>query len=179
MKTWFAIAVAAAMVTLGTSCGGNDPFVILGDQAADPANTLSLPFDPALIGAVTPYTSTQDGIGIGYSGSFGSPTANVVAPLGGMIVNVDTSSNSGFFAVTIFHNAHLTTKLSFLQISTARPGDYVATGDIIGTLNNFTGSGVKLSVFVDGSSTAVCPLSYLTQSARAAYSGHGGVYPCQ
>jgi hypothetical protein len=173
------MAASAILLAFGTSCGGNDPFQILGDSSQGTSAGLNLPVDPSLIASVTPFSTSFDGIGIGYN-NLGT-VATVAAPLAGLVVNVDPGLNPGFVALTIYHNARLTSRLAFLQITTVRQGDYVNTGDIIASIptSGFGLTGLKFSVFVDGSSTPVCPFSYLSQSARTTYTQKfGGAFPC-
>jgi hypothetical protein len=174
------LASAGILLAFGAGCGGNDPFQVLGDASVGTSQGLNLPVDPNLIQTVTPFSSSQDGIGIGYNSGFGT-TATVSAPLAGLVVNVDNTLNPGFVAITIYHNARLTSRLAFLQITTVRQGDFVNTGDIIASIpsSGFGLTGLKLSVFVDGASTATCPFSYLSQTARTTYTQKfGSAFPC-
>ncbi len=162
---------ALALFVLSLSaCGGNEPFsLVLQDPVINDSTGLSLPVPQGVIASLVPFSSSHDGIGIAY-GAFS--TQVVAAPLSGTVTQVDTTSNPGFTNVTIYHNPRLTSRLSFLQIASVRVGDFVNTSDQLGTLSNSGLTGIKLSVFIDGSATAVCPLSYLTSAARQVYIGY-------
>jgi murein DD-endopeptidase MepM/ murein hydrolase activator NlpD len=169
--------LGVALVLLLSSCGGNEPLSLLGDPVINETTGLNLPIPSTAIQSVNAFSSSNDGIQINYA-AFGSSQV-VVAPLAGTVVNVDTALNPGFTAVTLYHSARLSSRMAFLQIASVRVGDYVNTGDQVGTLSVSTGSGIKLSVYIDGSATAVCPFSYLSSSARTAFiTAFGGNFPC-
>jgi hypothetical protein len=171
--------LGAALILLLSACGGNEPLSLLGDPVINETTGLNLPIPTSAIATVNAFSSSNDGIQINYN-TFSNQV--VVAPLAGTVVNVDTALNPGFTAVTIFHSARLTSRMAFLQIAAVRVGDYVNNGDQVGTLSTSAvgvTSGIKLSVYIDGSSTAVCPFSYLSSSARTAFiTAFGGNFPC-
>jgi hypothetical protein len=171
MKRNLGVALAVAFTL--TACGGNEPLSLLGDPTINETTVLNLPIPSTTIQSFFPFSSSRDGIEVVYNPFTSSQV--VVAPLSGAVVNVDTSLNPGYTAVTIRHNARLTSRMAFLQIASVRVGDFLNTGDQVGTLSTSTGTGIRLSVFTDGSSTAVCPFSYLSSSARTAF---GGISPC-
>jgi hypothetical protein len=182
MRSGLRLPLVIAALSVLAGCGGYDPLSVLGDGTIDPSNALNLPLsDATAIQSVSAFSGSQDGIGINYVSGFGT-AISAVAPAAGLIVNVDSTTHPPFTDVTIYHNARLSSKISNLQISTVRAGDYVVASQAIGTIpvGGFTLTGIKLSVFVDGSPTAVCPFSYLSASARTTYaSKFGGGFPCQ
>ena len=175
------LASLAVLAVLVTGCGGNDPLQALDDPSQGATIGLNLPVDQNAIQSVTAYSSSQPYIGMTYVGSFTGVSQVVTAPAAGLVVNVDNSVNPGYYAVTIYHNARISSQLRFLQAPSVRQGDYVNPGDVIATIPSsaFGLTGVGLSVYVDGNSVASCPFSFLSQAARTAYVNHfGGAFPC-
>ena len=173
------LAAFAILTILATACGGNDPLQGLGDPVQGTTIGLNLPVDQSLIATVTQFSSSNPFFGMTYNNIGASAT--VTAPAAGFVVSVDNSVNAGFYAVTIYHNARLSSQLRFLQIPSVRAGDYVNAGDVIGSIpsSGFGLTGLGLSVYVDGSNVPTCPLSYLSSTARSFYtSKFGGAFPC-
>jgi len=152
-------------------CGSNDPYSLLHE--ANVAPILGLPAASTVIsGNVGAYTSSSGG----FDYLISPVTSNVVAPEAGVIGSVDSTLDSGFVAVTIFHNSRLSTRIRKLSAATAmQVGRSVVAGEAIGT-PGITGL-INMSVIVDGS--LACPLSLMTSDARVFLSGRFAVFPCQ
>jgi murein DD-endopeptidase MepM/ murein hydrolase activator NlpD len=170
-----------------SGCGsGNEPFSMLQDPSGVPGLSIPLPVNTFAsvtgFGAQSAYTGggITDGFEFNYTTFSGQP--NVTAPGPGTVTQIDPNLDAGLYAVTIFHNAHLTSRVSRISAVTVRTGDFVNTGEVIGTLGLYTVIStlprVRLAVYVDGGA-ATCPLSYLTATARAQFtSSFGGNFPC-
>ena len=165
MKKHFALVVPFLMLT---ACGsGNDPMTLLGDPSVMPE--LALPLSS--VNVIDPYSSTTEGF------VFYAPiTTPVLAPVSGVITDVNTSLDGNAVAITIVSNAEVYTRIRRLTSpSSLRVGDYVAANQQIGT---FSTTSVIVSVYVDG--TLKCPYSYFTQDARTSMNGHfSAVAICQ
>ncbi len=140
-------------------CGNVDPLSVFGDTnppALEPIFAFGTGGPAIVVNGFTsqsPYWAFTQGFFFG--GNVLAPAKGVVSSLG-----TDTATNSTF--VTIAHSGRLATRIAGV-IPTVRSGDMVVSGQIIGT---FVGSGmVTLQVLLNGS--AVCPLSFISQSFRS------------
>ena len=153
------------------ACGSaNEPFTVLGDPSATPQ--LGMPTTEAAIYNIGAYNAStvgtaSDGFDLNLNQLTPMYGQNVVAPADGLIQSVDSGLNPGFFAVTVYHNLHLSTRVSRLQNATVVVGAYVKAGDILGTSPSTGTVLAHLSVFYDGQ--IVCPYSYLNAATRHSF----------
>lgn len=157
-----------SILVLGAAAGcgnGTDPLTTLGDSSTPLANALSLP-----VAAATGFSAYGNGSdGFGFTTGIG---ASVKAAANGLVISVD----NGGQAVTVMHNTRILTRYRNVTSANVQVGNYVTSGAQIGTVNTI--GTVYFSVLADG--TAVCPLSYLSSSARATLPTmiNGSTNPC-
>jgi hypothetical protein len=177
----FATAFAALVVLSG--CGGNEPLSLVRKFSDTQALSLPIVQTSGNIFAVQAFDNTHDGFDF-YTNAAWTGNPDVLAPGAGVVTLVDSTLNPGLQAVTIYHSPHLTSRVSKI-VAVIREGDWVDTGSRIGTLPTYQAAygtqGVRLSVFIDGGTTAVCPLSYLTRQAQIDFQNSFNVsfYPCK
>jgi hypothetical protein len=96
-----------------------------------------------------------------------------LAPARGLVMDVNTSAGT----LLLMHNVRVYSRIKGVNASGVVVGSIVQQGNQIGTTST---SSLRLSVIVDGS--YVCPLSYLTGSARTSLvstiSGVSVINPC-
>jgi murein DD-endopeptidase MepM/ murein hydrolase activator NlpD len=165
------LVLAGAILGL-TACGGTEPLSMLGEGSqAIPAQYFNGPIGFALpIGTVsgtsvtgitspTPYSTVNEGIS--FSSSTPGTSTVVRTPAAGFIIATDLTPVTG--SVTIYHNAHVTTRIKNISPVGLQVGRYVTASEQIGSTLNMA---VIFSVLVDGN--LVCPLTYLNSSVRQA-----------
>lgn len=91
-----------------------------------------------------------------------------VSPANGMV------SERGVDYVKIFHSGRLATKISGLGIINVRDGDYVVSGQSVGTFSTVP---IQFQVLLDG--TPVCPLSFMSQAFRQFFFSGVNINPCR
>ncbi len=142
-------------------CGqGNEPIASLGDASQSLGPGLQLPMSSSgysYFSTLIPYSSSSPYWGL--RGTFTGTAVPIVAPASGLVLFADTASQT----VTILHNPYIESKLVGVVPSGITAGTYVLAGAQVGTVSN-SAQYVEFFVIVNGSS--VCPLSYLTSSAR-------------
>jgi hypothetical protein len=154
----FAIGVLSSFLLSGC---GNSPLGSLGDASSIPSN-LSLPV--ALVnGSFSGVGSSE--LQSASAWRFNSVTTTPVAPAAGLVVEISGTS------LTVLHSARLASRFTGIQGVAFRAGDYVDAGRQLST-NTFVNSTFTYSVLLDG--VAVCPLSYLSASARSGVASLGG-----
>jgi hypothetical protein len=141
-------------------CGqGTDPLTLAGDPTnISPGLSLPLPSSVSIT-SFTPYgQSGTDGFTLTYYSAVQGQAIAVDTPGTGLVSAVDTAGAS----VTILHNYHVSSRVTGITPSVVL-GTYVTSNQQIGVVSNIN-SQIRFSVYVNG--TAVCPLSYLSPSAR-------------
>jgi hypothetical protein len=158
MKTRFTL-LALSLFGLA-SCGtGTDPTTLLGDPAVLPE--MGLPLSTSVITTITPYGAGIDGFQF-MPNAISQPVA---APVGGTIVDLNTTLNEGYYAVTIMSSPRMVVRVSRLAPTySVRVGDVVSAGQLIGTTSSTAAVAVQVTAWLDG--VLVCPYSYFTQDAR-------------
>lgn len=158
-----AIVLGFMVLVLGGCGQGNEPLSTLGGNPGNTGNIgLNLPITQTLtaFGPFSPSTSPiSDGFDL--TGTFSGLSIPVKAPGSGLVVANDVAT----YSVTIQVTGYLSVKITGIT-SIVQPGNYVIANAQIGTVAN-TYNTVRLSVYYNG--TAVCPLSYLSASARSAF----------
>jgi murein DD-endopeptidase MepM/ murein hydrolase activator NlpD len=160
-------------------CGqGNEPLASLGDPSSQYLSTFQLPLNVSTISfssfvaysSSTPYWQFN-------SNNYTSSTT-IVAPASGEVIYAD----SGTQTIKIMHNSYTVSVIVGVTPSSVTPGTYVTAGAQIGTLQSLY-TFVKFQILING--TAVCPLSYLTSTARGqlstyfySVSGYSNSGPC-
>lgn len=183
MKKGMALLMVGSLglLTVASGCGTNDPYSVLQQNYGDMLPGLNLPMPTSV--------SYTELIGFGVSGSDGFRFENftyavanpqITAPAAGTVEYIDPNLNPGFYAVTIYHSALLSSRVSGLQTtSSIQIGSYVNQGDVIGTMPTIaTGVFIQLDVYPNGGAAA-CPLSYLSSAARQTLQQFfGSQFPC-
>ena len=151
-----------------SACGTGDPLSFM-DTPFPPLNAIA-----AFSGSATlsyPYTVASPSWQFLYSNLTGG---SYLAPAAGYVSSIGTVLGAGS-SMTIVHSGRLATTLSGLQTISARQGDVVSAGQVVGTYYNGGGAVyVTFQVLVDG--TPVCPLSYMSTQFRQFFSSYT---PCQ
>ncbi len=156
-----------------TACGqGTDPMTVLGDPSRPVVGTMSLPLSSSTAGVTLSNgfnSSTNAFILTGWNNGISVPA--IIAPVSGVISQVDVGSQT----VTIMANSRVSVQLTYVT-PIYQVGAYVTQGAQIGTAV-MTQSQVKFAVLADG--VPVCPLSYLSTSARSQLYTYYTTNPCQ
>ena len=169
------IMVLAGMWAVVSACGtGQDPLAVaLGNPNVLPVAMMSLPLASNVSGVSlqTPFSATNPNFTL-YSPSYTGGTTAVLAPITGLVTQVDTAAQS----VTIMANSRVSVQLSGVSGSSIIPGSYVVQDATVGIASTTFGS-VKFAVLFDG--VAVCPLTWLSASARSKMLAYSALSPCQ
>jgi hypothetical protein len=170
----FDIRLSLMVVVLLAGCGsGNEPMSILGDPSQSLGGAvgsvgpgLALPINPTTglyssATQITPFSATNPYLGL--TSSFYTIQVSILAPGTGTVVDISNQS------VSIFHNAHIITKVTGI-ITSVQVGSYVIQGQVIGTAlpsaNYGNGVNPTLKFYVYADSIPVCPLTYLNSAGR-------------
>ena len=180
MRSSSLLVATLGLFVLGAGCGTNDPYSLLQQNSSNLLPPLNLPVTSGTTYQVRGFgTNGVDGFQF-YS--FGAYAANqtVIAPAAGLVTFVDPNFTPGFYAVTIYHSAELSTRTSGLQTASILAGAFVNQGDTIGTMPvTYSTAAIQMDVYVNGG-PATCPLSYLSSTARQTFqlAQFGGQFPC-
>lgn len=157
-------SLSAAMSMAISGCAGNEPLTALGDPTAPLTNSFVLPV------TATSYTAFTSAADMTITPTFsGGSFAQIKAPGTGVVSYIDATS------VTIFHNVHVSTRLTNLTPQVL-VGSYVNSSTAIGIQTVATP--LKFTVLVDNIS--VCPLTYLDTTSRLTlYQYNTNINPCQ
>jgi len=154
-------AAFTLLVCLGAvACGqGQEPIANLGDpsQSLGPGLALPMSVTGLTFNTFVPFSSAKPSWGL--TGAYTGLVTPIVAPGTGFVMTADSASQT----VSILHNSHIYTKVVGVIPAGVTVGSYVAGGSQIGTVANGFNT-ITFSVYADG--VAVCPLSYLTSTAR-------------
>lgn len=153
---WTVLALASLGVLTACSAG-NDPLNILGEPGQMPILVLPLRTTTTDAGAVKPYLPSTGADGLDILAISG---ARVRAPGTGVITKIE-SLTSGI-AITIYHNAQFSSRVSQLSTVLLRVGDYVKAGDDLGLPSSALY--VRLTTYANGA--IVCPYSFLDDDGR-------------
>jgi murein DD-endopeptidase MepM/ murein hydrolase activator NlpD len=184
MKKLLALLGTAALAATAGCGSGQEPLSAIG-TANGGTPQLSLPIQGTALTVTTISSFSQSGAG-GVTASDGfnfnipaGANPQVFAPGPGIVTYVDTTPGAG--VVYIYHNAHLTSRISQLTSTSVQVGQVVQGGGTaqVGQISNSLGTTIlHFTVFFDGG--VVCPLGYLTPSDQNKVNGHliSAVSPC-
>lgn len=165
------LILMVGIAVLAGGCGnGTNPLDATGNSSTTPS--FGSPVATMGTGSLTAFSSAAPAY---VSVNLGTGTQNVTAPAAGIVLSATLSTDalnpSG--TVTIYHNAHFTTRLSKFNPSITSPGKVVAAGEVLGT----TPAPLSWELIVDGA--AACPYGYLSAAARVIVDqGVNNTRPC-
>ena len=145
MPTPRILASLALPLLLSPGCGsGSDPLLSLGG-----VGNPSLTFPTQITGTISPVFNSNNPFFL-----INAPTGTIISPGQALVLETTTTS------VTLRLSSHVTSTVSNMTTVSIRPGDFIAQGATLGT-----GVSVEWAVLENG--TKVCPLAYLSATARA------------
>lgn len=152
LKRYLILLLTMGVVLAG--CGsGTDPYKIFSATPGTP--TIGLPVDIAVVTTATTL-NVSNRLDLTLNGGIG--TANVVAPIHGIITAIEGVTPT--YAITIFYNQNFSVQLSNITaVGAIRVGDQITRGQVIGTMNTTYLNPLAISVINNG--VAACPVFFL------------------